>query len=350
MKRTIVIILAIALSLALAAPALAASETEEAAAYLAKRGILKGDASGNLNLSSGLNRAELAAILTRLDFMDTPRGLAEWDEWGEEHFSDPENIINKFTDIPAWALPYVEYCYECSLMKGTSATRFDPQGKVSPKMACTVVLRYCRIAETDWSYDTSLEKARAIGIAPADGMGGDIILRGTMAVMICRGIRYAENDASQNGDAQDATASPPPCDVLPPQATTTPAEMKAELIRLTNAERAKAGLPALEPLPALMDCAQAKARDIIDTGYHAHYSPNYGTHNEMISSFVPGVSGGWENTALGPASTAKEVLQVWMDSDGHRGAILQSKTTHIGVGVAVRKDGRYAWVQQFIKL
>ena len=40
-------------------------------------------------------------------------------------------------------------------------------------------------------------------------------------------------------------------------------EMRAEIIRLTNIERVKAGVQELIALPQLMDCAQAKAQDMM---------------------------------------------------------------------------------------
>ena len=354
MKRVLYLFICLTFAASIfSANSFAASETEIAAGYLVKNGIYKGDESGNLNLNNGLTRAELAVILTKLEFADSPGGLAEWDTWGEKHFSSPENIYNRFTDVPGWALPYVEYCYQRGLMAGTAATLFDAHGKVNPKMACTVMLRYCCFAETDWEYGTSVEKARSVGLAPADGFGGDNVLRGTIAVMLYRGIciSNARNESVPNdGTPTVSTATPEPGSVTYPREIKTISEMKTELIRLTNAERAKAGLPALKALPELMDCAQAKAQDIFVTGYHAHYSPTFGTHNDMIKSFVPGVNGGWENTTLGPASTAEEAFRAWMESSGHRANILESRTTHIGVGVAAGKDGRYAWVQQFISI
>ena len=67
MKWILTLLLCAALVLSLAVPALAAqSEQATAAAWLKENGILSGDQNGNLNLASGLTRAELAVILTRL--------------------------------------------------------------------------------------------------------------------------------------------------------------------------------------------------------------------------------------------------------------------------------------------
>jgi uncharacterized protein YkwD len=127
-------------------------------------------------------------------------------------------------------------------------------------------------------------------------------------------------------------------------------EMKAEIVRLTNEERAKAGLPALEILPELMDCAQAKADDMKDSHYYGHKSPVYGTADEMIFRFVPQAGTAVENIAAW-AATPQEAFASWMGSSkGHCETILTARLTHIGVGIASGADGGYWWVQQFVRL
>ena len=233
-------------------------------------------------------------------------------------------------------------------MAGVGDNKFDPQGKVNPKMACTVMLRYCATPETDWDYQTSVEKAQSIGIAPIDGTSGDALLRGTMALIIHRGLRYSQTGELPADMTGSISAPPQVTPVEPSENSMTIKEIKAEIIGLTNIERVKAGLSELEVLPELMDCAQAKADDMIATGYYGHNSPTYGAHNQMIRAFVPSATGGWENTTFGPASTPQDAFGAWLNSEGHRANILEPRITHIGIGCAQDADGRYAWVLQFI--
>lgn len=326
------------------------SETDSAAAYLAGREILEGDENGKLNLDGTLTRAELAAILTRLDFA-ADGGLDEWDSWGKEHFSDPENRYSAFTDVPGWALPYAEYCYQRGLMKGVSETKFDQSAEVSPKMICAVILRYRGIAETDWGYDTSVEKARELGIAPGEGLDGAAVTRGVVAVVVRRGMEYAEDKAAAVTPAEPLRTEPesaPQETALGEAPATTIGEMKAEIVRLTNEEREKAGLSPLEVLPELMDCAQAKAQDFLDNGYYGHISPKYGTAAEMIKGFIVNALTAAENIGLAK-NTPEEIFSDWIASPGHRDIILTKRLTHIGVGIVKGSNG-YAWVQQFVKL
>ena len=349
MKRTITaMLLCLVLTAGMTLPAFAAGESETAAsAYLVEKGILEGDTSGNLMLDKSLTRAELAVILTRLDYIDSPGGLDDWRNWGAEYFANPETRINTFTDLPEWTVPYVEYCYQRSLMIGVGENRFAPGTAVSPKMACTVILRYCGIPETDWNYNTSVEKAASIGITPDTGLDGDIILRGAMAVVIYNGMHYEQG--SEPVQPTQPTASPTETDVKQTVPAMTIDEMKAEIIRLTNEERAKAGLPALEVLPALMDCAQAKAQDFLDNHYFGHISPRYGTPGEMIKAAIPQAKSAGENIAPW-TKTTHDVFTTLLDSPEHMKNLLSEKYTHIGIGIIEGADGGYWWVQQFVAL
>ncbi len=353
-KRFPALALCLTLLLCIAAPATAdGSELDDAVRFVTEQKIFEGDDNGNLNLDSGLTRAELAVILTRLEFSQPPGDLSEWEAWGRARFSDPETRYNKFSDVPDWALPYIEYCYQMGYMRGVGGNLFDPQGTVNPKMACTVMLRYCRIAVTDWDYDTSVSKAQALGIAPADGVSGDTILRGTMAVVIHKGIQHVE------------AASPPPVTTPDPVPTPTPAlpeetplpaettamttdEMKAEIVRLTNEARVAAGVQEVEVLSELMDCAQLKAQDMLDNNYLGHISPVYGSANDMIKALVPGYNGACENFNIG-GKTATEAFESWEVSAEHYKNLIDSRVTHIGVGIVKNSKGTLIWVQQLMR-
>ena len=126
-------------------------------------------------------------------------------------------------------------------------------------------------------------------------------------------------------------------------------EMRLEIVRLTNAERAKAGLPKLEILLELMDTAQAKAQDLLDSHYFDHVSPVYGTPGEMIKAAVPQAKSCGENLASW-AKTPQEAFNGLLDSPAHKATMLSAKYTHIGIGVVEGADGGYWFVQQFCTL
>lgn len=123
--------------------------------------------------------------------------------------------------------------------------------------------------------------------------------------------------------------------------------VEQEVIRLTNQERAKQGLPALKSDWQLSRVARYKSRDMRDQGYFAHNSPTYGSPFEMMKSFNISYRKAAENIAAGQR-TPQEVVQAWMDSPGHRKNILDKDLTYIGVGYAEGGSYGYYWTQQFI--
>ena len=179
MKRILTLLLCAALTLSLAVPALAVqSEQETAAAWLKENGILTGDQNGNLNLGSGLTRAELAVILTRLsdDTGDMGRNAAYY------------RTICPFTDVPEWAMPYAGYCAEKKLMAGYGNKQFGPSDPVTPAAACAVMLRYLDCPASQRSHATACDKAVELGLLPVEATTGPTITRGNIAVLIYRAL------------------------------------------------------------------------------------------------------------------------------------------------------------------
>lgn len=116
----------------------------------------------------------------------------------------------------------------------------------------------------------------------------------------------------------------------------------AEVIRLVNVERTKAGLSTLTEDTNLSKVALVKATDMKTNNYFSHTSPTYGSPFDMMKQFGISYKYAGENIAMGQKTPAA-VMEAWMNSEGHRANILSSNFTHIGVGY----DGGY-WVQQFI--
>jgi len=117
-----------------------------------------------------------------------------------------------------------------------------------------------------------------------------------------------------------------------------------QVVDLTNQERAKQGLPALTLDTELSKVAKEKSLDMKKGGYFSHTSPNYGSPFDMMKEFGITYRSAGENIAMGQ-STPEEVVNAWMNSEGHRKNILSSSFTHIGVGHVA--EGNY-WTQMFI--
>ncbi|MFD2680542.1 CAP domain-containing protein [Bacillus seohaeanensis] len=121
-------------------------------------------------------------------------------------------------------------------------------------------------------------------------------------------------------------------------------QFEQQVVELTNQERAKQGLPALKIDAELSKVAREKSRDMSANNYFSHTSPTYGSPFDMMKQFGIQYKSAGENIAMGQR-TPQEVVNAWMNSDGHRKNIMSSKFTHIGVGHV--ENGNY-WTQQFI--
>ena len=121
-------------------------------------------------------------------------------------------------------------------------------------------------------------------------------------------------------------------------------DFESEVVRLVNVERAKNGLSALTENWELSRVARYKSKDMHDRGYFSHTSPTYGSPFDMMKNFGISYRTAGENIAKG-YRTPQEVVNGWMNSEGHRANILNASFRQIGVGYYT--NGNY-WTQMFI--
>lgn len=118
-----------------------------------------------------------------------------------------------------------------------------------------------------------------------------------------------------------------------------------EVIRLVNAERKKAGLSPLQKDNTLCQAADIRAYEISDkdangVDYFAHKRRDGRAINTVLKEV--GYSGSLvgENIAKG-CRTAELVMNLWMNSPGHRANILNSMYKKIGVGQFCNPNSSY---------
>ena len=116
----------------------------------------------------------------------------------------------------------------------------------------------------------------------------------------------------------------------------------AEVARLVNGERAKAGLPALAADTALNAAAQLRAQEITVSFKHAR--PGGREWYTVLEDCDIPYRRAAENIAYGQKTPA-DVVNAWMNSPGHKDNIL-GDYTKIGVGV-YEKNGVIYWSQLF---
>ncbi|RDU36833.1 SCP-like extracellular protein [Neobacillus piezotolerans] len=122
-------------------------------------------------------------------------------------------------------------------------------------------------------------------------------------------------------------------------------KMAQQVIDLTNVQRQQNGLPPLKADTKLSGVALKKSQDMQQKNYFSHTSPTYGSPFDMMRDFGVTYTSAGENIAMGQR-TAEEVVQAWMNSEGHRKNILNRDFTHIGVGF---EQSGYHWTQMFIR-
>lgn len=149
---------------------------------------------------------------------------------------------------------------------------------------------------------------------------------------------------TRSSSAPPVTTPPPP----PPAPTAAPPpppgsqSITAEVTRLTNVERAKAGCGALRTEAKLAAAALAHSRDMVARNYFSHTSPDgKGPGARATAAGYANWSG--ENIAKGYPSAAA-VVKGWMNSPGHRANILNCSSESTGVGYDPRQN---MWTQMF---
>ncbi|HWI48136.1 MAG TPA: CAP domain-containing protein, partial [Rummeliibacillus sp.] len=150
---------------------------------------------------------------------------------------------------------------------------------------------------------------------------------------------------SNPGSNKGTTSNPGSNNSTTNSNSSSASQFEKQVISLTNAERAKEGLPALQADAKLMQSAKAKSDDMAKNHYFDHTSPTYGSPFDQMKSLGISYKSAGENIAQGQ-KTPQEVVQAWMQSPGHRANIMNASYTHIGVGFSA--NGNY-WTQQFIQ-
>ncbi|WP_202638711.1 CAP domain-containing protein [Bailinhaonella thermotolerans] len=124
----------------------------------------------------------------------------------------------------------------------------------------------------------------------------------------------------------------------------SPEAEAAEVVRLTNARRVRAGCRPLRVDARLGAAARAHSRDMATRGYFGHTSPG-GVSPWRRMEKAGYHDGGAENIGRGYL-TAAEAVAGWMSARTHRRNILDCRLRAVGVGVHHGPGGPW-WTQDF---
>lgn len=119
-----------------------------------------------------------------------------------------------------------------------------------------------------------------------------------------------------------------------------------EVVKLVNEEREKAGLPALEYDANLTRAAQRRSEELVQS--FGHTRPDGQSWFTILDEENISYSSASENVAAAFKNPEK-VVNAWMNSDGHRKAILSPDYKKIGVGYTFEEnsESKHYWDQLF---
>ncbi len=169
MKRPITsALLAAALSLSLGGPG-GGGESSTAVEAIQALGIITGDSSGDLNLSSPVTRAEFVTMMTAASSYK--------DSIGEG------SGVSLFKDVKSdhWASEYIKLAVEQGWMSGYVDGTFRPDDQITLKEACTALLKMLGYDSSTLagSYPSAqLSKASSVGLRDdVDAVQGEALTR-----------------------------------------------------------------------------------------------------------------------------------------------------------------------------
>ena len=121
-------------------------------------------------------------------------------------------------------------------------------------------------------------------------------------------------------------------------------KFSAEVVRLVNIERAKYGLSALSVDSKVQQAAQIRAQECMIS--FSHTRPDGQSCFTALKEVGATYNSAGENIAMGQKTPA-QVVNAWMNSEGHRKNILNGNFKYIGVGFYEGSNGTYYWSQFF---
>ena len=375
MKKLLSLLLALALCAALSVPALAAEFRDvpqshtfhDAIQECAAKGITSGYADGSFKPASQVTRAQFCVMLSRAFYPDAVK----------------ENSTESNKNL-GWFVPNTEALSQAGVLKDASFTanyrdagamdqpisRYDmaqlmtnimaQQGSSASEEAKAAAAE--KIADWDGihaAYRDAVSNVYALGIIGgySDGtFGGTVTMnRGQGCAVIYRMAQYVGSKTPAE-DPEEAPKAPEKTPEKAPEKTPepsqpskpTPEAAAAELVRLLNAQRTKAGLKPLEAMDSLDQAAQIRAKDL-SGGYIEIRADGSDWSSVLEKTGVPAVYVD-ESFVVGTGyDTAEAALEKVLSTPSARTALMSQEHTHLSVGYVHDAKG-YGGYQDFWSL
>ena len=137
-----------------------------------------------------------------------------------------------------------------------------------------------------------------------------------------------------------------PLDARAKKNATTYKQFINDVVKYTNEYRVKNGRKAITLDNTLTTVACYRSIEMADKDVLSHTRPDGSKFYDLAKKY--GVTYTFVGENIGAYQmSAKEIVDAWYNSAGHRANMLSANYTKIGVGVGVTSDGYYFWTQIF---
>jgi len=174
----------------------ASKDNKEAIEVLQAVGIMTGDDKGNFNPDQKVTRNEMAVVMCNLlDFR-----VASY------------TGSTKFTDVPAWAEPYVAACYTNKIIAGYSATTFGGSDTVTTAQAALMLMKaldyfqYPSDFSDDWQLATIRQGNKISLFDDVDASAQEAMTRNDVAQLVLNALKAYKADVTVSGNNTSISA------------------------------------------------------------------------------------------------------------------------------------------------
>lgn len=338
--------------------------------------------SDGTNPNNNITREQFAAMLYR---------YAE--NAGEDITADTAEL-NKFIDtinVSSYALQPLAWAVENGIVSGTSSDTISPSGNATRAQVATMLMRYDKAFNDDTQSDnpggetTQPEEPEADYTLRLSAMNSTLEVGKSVVADVSTTPYSAREDLTFTFSSSDTSVAtvekysgnsfsctikavgPGTATITAKDSngieatltvtvngtsTSTPgtsgsdddyADIKDEIIELTNEVRAENGVGALTKSDLLMEIAQQRAEECAEMGEGSHVRPDGSYYSTIFEEY------GLDRFEMqyveilcwGRTNSVEKAMDAWVNSEGHFASMTSSNKTLVGVGVAKADDGYY---------
>lgn len=341
---------------------------------------VKNGISDGTNPNNNITREQFASMLYR---------YAE--NAGEDITADTSEL-SKFIDtinIASYALEPLAWAVENGIVSGTSSDTISPAGNATRAQVATMLMRYDQTfndgqsdnpggetnkPEVDYTLSLGIMKSSlevgastiveisTVPFSAKDDLTFTFTSSDTSVATIkttasnkvgCTVKAVGPGNATitvtdSNGITAEAKVTVTGSSTVDPSGDEY-ADVKDEIIKLTNDVRAENGVAALTKSDLLMKIAQQRAEESADNETIRHIRPDGSFYDTIFAEYGLDINSMQyiEILGYGRTESATKMMTAWKESSGHFGAMTAANKSLVGVGVAKGDNGYYYFCQVF---